>query len=185
MIKLAIDAKRIGDLITELGLTERQAKAALSRAVRRTAATLRRRAEKELKSELDVRKVAYLRRRLKQISLSRSGFEGVKLWFGQNPMYITGLRGKVSKTAEGAGFAGKAGSAEFPGGFIVKSRYGRTIMTRKGKERLPITEGTIPVQAQMDAIVEGDLFADCLEILWANFERDMLARAKFGVGVGR
>lgn len=185
MLKFSLDTVAIESLTNELGLTDRQTRAALSRAVRRTAGTLRKRAERELKSELDVRKVAYLRRRLKSFRLTRSGVEGARLWFGENPMFISGLRGSIKKTKDGAVFDGRAGRQEFDGGFIVKGKYGRTIMTRKGKDRLPIAEGTVPVKDQMDGLVESQLFADCLEILWANFEREMSARARFAVGVGR
>lgn len=184
MIRLEIDGKQITALINELGLTERQAKAAMSRAVRRAAATLRRRAEKSLKSELDIRKMNYLRARLKSLRLQRTGFEGLRMWFGENDMPMSALRGRVTKTADGARFAGKAGTRDVEGGFISKAKFGRTIFKRVGAKRLPIEEQRVPVKEQMDALIEGELFAGVLELIWKNFERDMLARARHGVGVG-
>lgn len=184
MVRLEIDARQIATLIAELGLTERQAKAAMSRAVRRTAATLRRRAEKSLKSELDIRKMNYLRRRLKSLRLERTGFEGIKIWFGENAMPMSALRGSIRKTKDGARFSGKAGTQDVPGGFVDRGKYGRTIFKRRGSARLPIDEQDVPVKTQMDALIEGELFADTLNLLWTYFERDMLARARHGVGVG-
>lgn len=182
MLRFEFEPGQIEKLTAELQLTPRQAKAALNRALRRTAGTMRKRAERELKSELDIRKVAFLRRRLKEVRLTRKGFEGIKLWFGENDMAVSALRGRIKDSGAGAEFAGKVGRRTFKNGFVRRGKYGRTIFQREGSKRLPINEAKMPVQAQMDNIIEWDLFSDVLEVLWKNFERDMLARAKFLVG---
>lgn len=187
MLHFDIDAKQIGNLITELGLTEKQAKFALGRAFRRTATTLRVMSERGLKSELDVRKLAYLRRRLRFSQFSRQNFEGARLWYGANDIPVSALKGRIKETAGGASFSGKAGSHSFDGGFVGKSKRGwtknaRTIFTRKGKGRLPIAEAALPVKDRMDVFIEDEIFDQINEIFWNHFERDMLARAKYGVG---
>lgn len=186
-IHFDLDAKQIGNLITELGLTERQAKFALGRALRRTATTLRVKSERGLRSELDTKKLAYLRRRLRFTNFSRANFEGARLWYGTNDMPVSALRGRVKETAGGATFSGKAGSQSFDGGFVAKSKRGwtknaRTIFTRKGKGRLPLAEVQLPVKDRMDTFIEDEVFDQINEIFWNHFERDMLARARFGVG---
>lgn len=186
-LRFDFDAEQIGNLITELGMTERQAKYALSRALRRTAGTLRRMSERGLKSKLDVRKTTYLRRRLKFSRFSRASFEGARLWFGANDMPVSALRGKVKETSGGASFSGKAGQHTFDDGFVAKSRRKwtggrRTILVRKGKKRLPIREAELPVKDEMDVFIEDEVFDQVNEIFWKHFERDMLARAQFGVG---
>ena len=187
MLQFDLDAKQIGQLVTELGLTERQAKYALARALRRTAATLRKMSETGLKSDLDIRKLAYLRRRLRFSRFSRGSLEGARLWYGTNDMPVSALRGSIRKTKDGASFSGKAGSHSYDGGFVGKSKRGwtknrRTIFVRKSGKRLPISEVQLPVKDRMDIFIEDEVFDQIDGIFWKHFERDMLARAKFGVG---
>lgn len=178
------DDKQLRNLINEVGLTDRQARAALSRALRRTATTLRVMSERGLKSKLDVKKLAYLRRRLKFSRFSRGTFEGARLWFGANDVPVSALRGSVTKTASGAAFSGKAGSHEFKEGFVQKSHrgWGKTIFVRKGKARLPIEEAALPVQDEMNVFIEDEVFDQINLIFWKYFERDVFARAR---GFGR
>lgn len=187
MLHFDIDAKQIGTLITELGLTEKQAKFALGRALKRTATTLRVKSERGLKSELDVKKLAYLRRRLRFSRFSRQSFEGARFWYGTNDMPVSALKGRVSEGGGGASFSGKAGSHTYAGGFVAKSKRGwtknaKTIFVRKGGKRLPIGEVQLPVKDRMDVFIEDEIFDEINDIFWKHFERDMLARAKFGVG---
>ena len=180
MIHFEIDADQVRGLILELGVTEKQAKFALSRALRRTAATLRKLSERGIKPELDSKKLAYLRKRLKSIRFGGASFEGMKLWYGLNDMPVSALRGRMRKTTTGASFAGKAGQKEFEGGFIQQSAhgYGRTIFMRKGKERLPLYEGEMPVKDRMDVFIEDEIFVQVDEIFWNHFVRDMRSRAR-------
>jgi len=182
-----IDTDQLHALIDELGLTERQAKFALSRALRRTATTLRVMSERGLKSELDVRKLTYLRRRLRFSRMNRGNFEGARLWFGTGDMPISALRGRIAETGDGAAFSGKAGSQSYAGGFVAKSKRGwtanrKTIFARKGGKRLPIAEAQLPVQDTMDVFIEDQVFDQVDRIFWNHFERDMMARAR---GFGR
>lgn len=184
MLHFDIDADQLRGLAEELGATEKQAKFALSRALRRTAATLRKMSERGLRSELDIKKLAYIRRRLKSIRFRGSSFEGTKLWYGLNDMPVSALRGKVAKDRTGASFFGKAGSKSFRNAFVAKSAYGygRTILMRKGAARLPLEEAEMPVKDRMDVFVEDEIFVQVEAIFWKHFERDMTARARYGVG---
>lgn len=179
MIHFDIDARQIEALRLELGLTNKQAKFALGRALRRTAATLKTRSERGLKSKLDVKKLAYLRRRLRMSRLQKQSFEGAQLWFGANDMPVSALRGRLTKAGKGASFTGKAGSHSFDGGFIRKSRrgWGRTIFIRSGKARHPLREAAAPVKDQMDIFIEDEVFAEWDAIFWNHFRRDMQGRA--------
>ena len=160
MLHFEIDAAQVNALIAELGVTEKQAKFALGRALQRTAATLRRLSERGLKSELDIKKVAYLRKRLKSVRFKGASFEGMKLWYGLNDMPVSALRGKMAKQRDGAQFSGKAGSKSFKGGFLAKSArgFGRTIFMREGKARVPLREAEMPVKDRMDIFVEDEVF---------------------------
>lgn len=187
MFDIQIDGSQIERLALDLALTEKQVRYAMARAVARTTATLRRMSEKGLKSELDVRRMAYLRQRLKSVKVRGSVSEGARLWFGLNDMPVSALRGRVTSGARGATFAGKAGGMSFPDGFKRKAQRGGgpTILMRRGRERLPVDEARIPVKDKMDAFIEGEIFAKVGEIFWENFERDALARSRHGVGRGR
>ncbi len=185
MLHFDINTKQLLGLVEELGATEKQAKFALSRALGRTAATLRKMSERGLKSELDLKKLAYIRRRLKSIRFRGYSVEGMKLWYGLNDVPVSALRGKVSKGRDGgAGFSGKAGSKSFSNGFVAKSTFGfgRTILMRKGSSRLPLEEAKMPVKDRMDVFVEDEIFVKAEEIFWKHFERDITARARHGVG---
>ena len=187
MIHFDLDARQINNLITELGLTERQAKFALGRALRRTAATLRKRSERGLMTMLQMKKLAYLRRRLKFSRFSKGTFEGARLWYGANDVPISALKGTIEKDGKGASFSGAAGSFSYPGGFVGKSKRGwtkggKTIFTRAGAARLPIREAQLPVKERMDIFVEDEIFPQIEDIFWNHFQRDMTARARYGVG---
>lgn len=185
MINFEIDAQQIKSLIDELNVTEKQAKFALSRALGRTAGTLRKLSQAGLKSELDIKKVSYIRKRLKTIKFGGAGFSGMKLWYGLNDMPVSTLRGSISGGhTGGASFSGKAGQKAFPKGFVTKSQrgYGRTILMRKGKARFPLEEAAMPVKDRMDVFVEDQIFVQVEDIFWKHFVRDMTARSKFGVG---
>lgn len=187
MIHFDLDARQINNLITELGLTERQAKFALGRALRRTAATLRKRSERGLMSELQFKKLAWLRRRLKFSRFSKGTFEGARIWYGANDVPISALRGSVEQHTGWAKFSGPAGNMRVHGGFVGKSKRGwtkggKTIFQRAGAARLPIREAQLPVKDRMDIFVEDQIFPQIDEIFWNHFQRDMAARARYGVG---
>ncbi|PZQ21170.1 MAG: hypothetical protein DI569_12970 [Sphingopyxis macrogoltabida] len=187
MFDLKIDGREIEKLALDLALTEKQVRYAMTRALARTTSALRRMSERGLKSELDVRKVSYLRLRLKSVKVRGTRAEGVRLWYGMNDMPVSALRGRLSSNTKGATFVGKAGAVSFPNGFVRKARSGSgpAILFRRGRERLPVDEGRVPVKDQMDSFVEGEIFEQVAAIFWKHFERDALARAKHGVGKGQ
>jgi hypothetical protein len=135
--------------------------------------------ERGLKSELDVKRIAYLRRRLRFSRFTKGSFEGARLWFGANDIPVSAMRGRLSASSTGASFSGKAGSHEFKHGFIRKSRrgWGRTIFIRKGKSRKPLAEAALPVKDRMDIFIEDRVFDQMEAIFWKHFERDMQSRA--------
>lgn len=185
MLRFEFDAKGLLDLVDELGATEMQAKFALSRALRRTAGALRRMSERGFKSELDLRKVAYIRKRLKTIRFGKASFEGAGLWYGLNDFPVSMYRGSVTDNKpNGATFSGKVGTHKFPNGFVAKGRNGRgrSIFYREGKNRLPIKEASMPIKDKMDVFIEDEIFVKIDDLFWKFFEQDLNARVKYGVG---
>lgn len=171
------DLQRVGE---ELGASEKQIKLALHRALGRTASKLRVLSAKGLRSELELRRMNALRKRLKSLKLRKGGIEGVQLWYGLNDMPVSWFKGTPTQTANGATFRGH----NFPGAFVAKSRYakGKTIMKRKGKARLHIEEQLLPVQDKAAVFVEDKIFVQVETIFWPLFRRELEARVKYKIG---
>lgn len=186
MVNIEFDVQGVREIVDALGATEKQAKLALSRALQRTAATLRRESERGFKSELDLKKLAFIRKRLKSIKLRSGTFEGAQVWYGLNDMPLSYLRGSVrGGKSGGAAFSGKAGSFNFPNGFVVKNPAigrGKSIYQRKGQARLPIREANAPIKDKMDVYIEDVIFDKIPEILFKHFKQDLTARVRYAIG---
>lgn len=185
MLSFEIDDAQLNRLIADLEATDMQVKFALSRALRRTAGTLRAMSAKGFKSELDVKRMNAIRNRLKSIRFRQASVEGMTLWYGLNDLPVSALRGRLKKTPTGASFEGKAGRHHIDGGFIVRGQYNngqRSIFKRIGKARTPVAEATLPIKDKMDVFIEDNIFDKVDAIFWKNFQQDLTARVKQGVG---
>lgn len=178
MLNFDIEWSQLREVATDLQASEKQFKAALSRACNRTAATLRKMSASGLKNELQLRTLSVLRKRLKSIKL-RSKQTGVVLWYGLNDLPVSSFKGRVSKSKDGASFRGH----EFKGAFVAKSgiKGKRTVFKRTVKDRLPIAEQLMPIKDQADIFIEDEIFTQVEEIFWKNFRRDLEARVKLGI----
>lgn len=167
----------------ELKASKKQVRFALSRAMRRTTASLRKQASKGLARELQLRSVTALRRRLKTISLrmnTSSDDQAMGLWFGLNPLPVSAFKGRPRQTPTGATFKGE----QFPGAFVARSKVKgkQTIFKRKGNGRLPLIEQSVPIEDDAMVFIEDQVFDQVLDLFWKNFRRDLQARVKFNIG---
>jgi hypothetical protein len=180
VLHLDIDSEDIDALLLELNLAPKKVNAAFNRGLKRTAASLRRQAGKTLKTQLELRNSKALKRRLKMIKLANRGNrKETGIWFGANDLPVSAFKGRPKKTATGATFKGH----EFKHAFIGKRQDGvRTLFYRKGKNRYPIKECTLPVADKIQVFVEDNIFTEIEPIFKNHFERDLTARALFGVG---
>lgn len=183
MLHFDLDADEVARLQRELGATEEQVRLAFNRALSRTAATLRRQSGKGLRSELRLRNLKAIRKRLKQLRMRRTGGRATAgLWFGANDLPVSAFKGRPHQGRRGASFRG----VEFPGAFVAKGEDGKlSIFKRKGRDRLPIEEQTMPVEDQITTYVEDEVFPMVDEIFFKHFRADLRARAVLGVGGGR
>lgn len=179
MLHFDIDIRELQAAGQELNATPKQVQLALSRALSRTASALRTMSARGLRSELDLRRLAALRKRLKSIKL-RSAADGVQLWYGLNDMPVSWFKGTPKKTTDGATFRGH----DFPGAFVARSPYARTktILKRKGKARLHIEEQLLPIEDKAAVYIEDNIFDKLESIFWPIFMRDLRARVKFQIG---
>ncbi len=188
VIRFDIDPAELQAIADGLGATERQIGMAISRALSRTAGTMRARASRALSSALDVRRANSLRKRLRQLRAGRGTraqgaggrqMRSVSLWVGLNDLAISDLKGRPAQAGGGATFRGR----EYPGGFVQTGRKGvRTIFKRRERGRFPIVEQTFPVADQATQVLEDDVFPDVVDVFVRNFTADLRARVLHGVG---
>lgn len=180
MLYVDVESENIDALLLELNLAPQKVNAAFNRGLKRTAASLRRQAGKTLKTELELRNSKALKRRLKMLKLTNRGnHKEAGIWFGANDLPVSAFKGRPNKTATGATFKGH----EFKQAFIGKRKDGvRTLFYRKGKGRYPIKECKLPIADKIQVFVEDEIFTEIEPIFKKHFERDLKARALFGVG---
>lgn len=173
-IEFDIDADQLWAVGEELKATDQQVLFALSVALRKTATTLRTLSARGLKSNLELRTIGLLRKRLKNLKFKTGAWYKVSLWYGLNDMPASWFKGTPKKTASGAAMRGQ----EIAGGFVAKSKFkGRkTIFKREGKERLPIEEQNLLVEDRAIVFIEDEIFTQTEEIFWKFFKRDLNAR---------
>lgn len=181
MIHFDIDARGLREVADELGATDKQVRYALTRALRRTEASLRKQSSKGLTAELKLRTAQALRKRLKTIRLRSSGGGGeVGLWYGLNPLPVSSFKGRPKEDPAGAFL----GDYFFQGAFVARStlKGKNTIFKRQGKQRLPIAEQTITIQDPAIVFIEDEIFVQTETIFWQHFRRDLQARVRYQLG---
>ena len=179
MLHFDIDDREIEHLQRDLGATTREVRYAFNRALRRTAATIKRVSTKDIKDELQLRSTKALRRRLKLKRYSRRSMSEVLLWYGLNDLPVSAFKGTPKKNAKGVAFRGE----QFDGAFITKGASGyRTVFKRAGAARMPIKEQKLPIKDEMRVYVEDEIFDKVPEMFMRYFEQDLRARVIHGVG---
>lgn len=183
MLHFDIGWRQLEDISQELGATNNQVKFALSRALRRTEATLRRMSAKGLTRVLQLRTMGSMRKRLKSIKMRKFGLnagDGVGLWYGLNEIPVSSFKGRPRKTEGGAEFRGQ----NYEGAFVAKSKFKgkQTIFRRATEKPLPITEQLHKIEDKAIVFIEDEVFDQIEKIFWQHFRRDLQARVKFKVG---
>jgi len=91
-----IDTGALWKIANGVGATHKQYRNAYSRALKRTAVTLRKQALADLKTGLAPRSLAMVRKRLLSFRISRGAMlDEAKLWFGLNAIKVKDLKGRV------------------------------------------------------------------------------------------
>lgn len=180
MITFQIDANEIRSVAREFQASERQIGMSINRALRRTAGTMRQRAERALRAEFDPRRANAIRRRLKALRIRHHAKRWeAGLWVGLNDLRIADLKGTPTETATGGRFRGR----DYPGAFVARRGSGpRTLFKRSSRGRFPIVEQTYPISDRGQTVLEDDVFADLIDVFMDNFRADLRARTVFGVG---
>ncbi|EMF6669781.1 hypothetical protein RGI97_002806 [Serratia marcescens] len=204
-----IDVNAIWRIAKSIGATQKQFRAAYSRALRRTAATLRKKAMADLRDGLAPRSMNLVRRRLLSFRLDRGAqLDNFRLWFGLNAIKVKDLKGRISgrirphhsrrdkstgryikarRQAQDAGFIPKGnllGSQIFTNGEIARSRRDnrRTVVIRDPETRRT-REAEVDIYEPMLNYVEDNAFAEAMDIFMHHFESDIRGRVKMKISV--
>ncbi len=180
MLAFEFDERELRRIAAEFEASEKDLRNAYSRALRRTASTMKTRARKGLRTELHLRTAGELRRRLQGFRFQRDGAMGsVRMWFGLNDMRVSAFKGRASKTATGASFAGQ----DFASGFVGKNRKGRpTVLQRVGAKAYPIKEAVMPIEDKAQTFIEDEVFDEVEDVFFHYFRAEVRARTIYGVG---
>ena len=182
MLDFEIDGRELAKIGEELQATEKEIRYAFSRALRRTASTLRKESSKGLQSELGLRRAKLLRRRLKDFRIKRGKTMGeVKLWYGLNNLPVSEFKGQVSEASGGAQFRGKAGRHTIEGGFVRKKggKGKKTILRRVKRTTYPVAETTLPINDKAAVFLEDEVFTELESIFWRAFRDDLTRRVAY------
>lgn len=177
MLPFEIDDGRLASIANEYAATPKQVRLAQSRALKRTAGSLRRLASTGLKTELGLRNATALRRRLKEYRIGK-GNGTLKLWFGANDLPISAFKGRAQFVPGGVKF----GETMIHGAFAIKIGGRRTIMQRNGTGRWNMSEATLPVADQMMIYLEDQVFVHIDSIYFKHFLHEIRARTILKVG---
>lgn len=204
-----IDVDAIWRIAEHIGATQKQFRAAYSRALRRTAATLRKKAMADLKDGLAPRSLNMVRRRLLSFRLNRgSQLDNFRLWFGLNAIKVKDLKGRISgrvrphhsrrdkntgryikarRQADEAGFAPKGNmlaARTFQNEEVARSRRDnrRTVVIRDPKTRRT-REAEVDIYEPMLNYIEDNAFAEAIEIFMHHFQSDIRGRVKAKISV--
>lgn len=184
MLHFDIDWRELLHVGDELEASEKQVTFALSRAMRRTEATLRRMSSKGLVKVLELRAANILRKRLKSVRLRMSSAvardQGMALWYGLNDLPVSSFKGRPTETQGGASFRGENYEGAFVGRSKAKGK--KTIFKRVKEARLPIAEQLHAIEDKAIVYIEDEVFGQVLDIFWNHFRRDLAARVKFKLG---
>ncbi|MBZ6390647.1 MAG: hypothetical protein LBE90_09090 [Pantoea dispersa] len=206
-----IDVSAIWRIAENVGATQKQFRAAYSRALQRTAATLRKKALADLRDGLAPRRMDMVRRRLLAFRLQRSEqsmLDNFRLWFGLNAIRVGDLKGRVKgrirphherrdkstgrfikarRQAAAAGFTPKGSllsARTYDNGEVARSRREnrRTVVIRD-KETRRTREAEIDIYEPMLNYVEDNAFAEVVEIFMHHFRTDIRGRVKAKISV--
>ncbi|WP_202301540.1 hypothetical protein [Dryocola clanedunensis] len=204
-----IDLDAIWRIADSIDATQKQFRAAYSRALQRTATTLRKRAMSDLKAGIAPRNASLVRRRLLSFRVQRGAqLDEFRLWFGLNAIKVKDLKGKVlgrvrphhskrdSKSGRYTAARRKAKEAGFDpkGSLLATEMYANSEVARSRRDgrrtvliRDPDTrrthEAEVDIYEPMLNYIEDNAFADALEIFTHHFETDIRGRVKARISV--
>ncbi|AYO37226.1 hypothetical protein [Serratia sp. P2ACOL2] len=210
-LPIDIDLQVLQRIAVAARANHKQYRNAYSRALKRTAVTVRKRAVEVMKTGIEPRSAAIIRRRLLSFRLTRNGgLDEAKVWFGLNAIKVKDLKGKVKgrlrrhhdrrdpntgrfiearkrRSTAAVGFEPKGAllsAKTFTDGEIARSKREnrRTIVIRDPQTRRA-KEAEIDIYAPVLDHIEDYVFSDVADIFFHHFETDLKGRIKARINV--
>ncbi|MBT0717815.1 hypothetical protein HGT71_05950 [Rosenbergiella epipactidis] len=200
-----IDTQALLSIAVAVGANHKQYRSAYSRALQRTAVTLRKQAMANIKMGLAPRSLTLVRQRLLSFRYSRGAtLDEAKLWFGLNAIKVKDLKGRIRgrirphhslrdpKTGRysparrssntDVGFEPKGSlleSATFLNGEVARARGNnrRTVVIRDPQTRRT-KEAEVDIYAPMLDYIEDNAFSGVVDIFMHHFQSDIKGRVK-------
>ena len=169
MLEVSIDHAELGRLADEFAATPVQVELSIRRANQRAGRALKTMVGRELKDELDLRTMKYIRRRLRDATRG-----GVSIWVGLNSLPIVAFKGRPQQTSAGV----KVGEQLAEGAFLAMGGA----WWRDGPDRFPISTATVPISEAGKAVLEAKVWPRMKEVFVDTFVQELRARTLFGVG---
>lgn len=168
-------------------------RAAYHRALSRTAQTVKARAKKLLKDELQVKTAKLIRKRLQTYRLKsptkERELDTLKIWAGSNEIPVGFLKGRIKPLGKNKSRptsiqftpSGKVPVQEYKGGFVLNRYKRKSIFLRKDKGSHYIREARAPIHGQVNKIIQDELAIDVVDIFMRHYETDIKARVRMGM----
>ncbi|MYF97785.1 hypothetical protein F4212_01420 [Candidatus Poribacteria bacterium] len=178
MFNIEVDHRHLDDIRKRLRLTEKQYRASLKRAVKRTAGTARAAIGKSKLGISDLRRTTTLRKRVRPL-FSEVGDMKTGIWIGLNDLWASEFAaGRPKRTPTGVDFRGQ----HFQGAFLVRhagAKRSRIYRNENGK----LVEMTIPIAEQAADYLDRHIVPDLPAQLLHHFQSDSEFRKQIGASL--
>lgn len=180
MLEVEIDQSNLRKLQHEFGASEKQMILAFNGAARKTIRKCVTVAKREAHSTVGTRTQSIIAKRIKpRIKRGKDGTLFCSIWFGFNDLPPEAFKGKIVQSAQGV----IVKEMVFDSAFVAAMSSGKvSAFRRKGAGRLPIEKITVPIIDEFEPIMKNDVWKRWPEIFMAHYERELRARAVYGVG---
>lgn len=193
------DLDELQGIARQAGATKKQMEMAYSRALSRTAVTLKKEAMKLMRDGLSLKSNAQLRKRLLSLRNSTKGtaVDEFKIWFGLNRIKIKDLRGRIRgdilprHSVRGSDGRFVPVPVREPVSFTPKGSMlsprrwpdGRVALDRKGQKTIRVQrrDAEIDVYDALSTQIEDDIFPRAVEIFLNHFRDDLRGRVAVGI----
>lgn len=177
MLSFDFDDTEVKEIAREFSATPKQLEMAERRALKRTAATLRKLSTGGLKSELGLRTTRELRRRIKEYRVGRGG-SALKLWYGANDLPWSAFKGRPRQVPGGVQF----GNDMIHGAFLARIGGRRGVYRRETSRAFPVKEVQREISDRVMIYLEDEVFVDIDAIYFKHLRSEVRARTILGVG---
>ncbi|WP_053982224.1 hypothetical protein [Marinagarivorans algicola] len=136
-------------------------------------------------NEINPKKKKLLKKRIQSFKVTSSnGNEGLKLWYGLNPLSVSQLRGRIKRKGTrrapaGAVFSSASnavGTRSYRDGFVAKINQSKSIFSRVGTGRFDLEEKRIEIDDALWVALEDQIFDELPDVFFKHYSVDLRGR---------